>query len=158
MKTQNAKEWSGWGGIFHFDSTLPYKIRNFLRMWFIFSFPTKWQISYHLFLFPSRKKSHSICRQEYSPSFSQFFSTDSLKFVILMLCFFMPLCGYFFLPELTICHHQATILAKSPWAGGSNDLLGTKAQHRLSSVIPLVCHLPFLCWMSYTASFTKICH
>lgn len=45
------------------------KLGIFLCMWFIFSFPTKRQITYHLLLFPSRRKNHSICRQ-HSPSFS----------------------------------------------------------------------------------------
>lgn len=105
----------------------PLKLGNFLCTWFIFSFPAKWRISYHLFLFPSRRKNHSIHRQEYSLPFSQFFCTDSIKSVILVLCFFMALCGYVLLWELT-WYATTKLLSwlKVPGLGDLMSFLGPK--------------------------------
>lgn len=79
-----------------------------------------------LLLFPSRRKNHSICSQ-YSLSFSQFFCTNSLKFVILVLCFFMVLCGYFLLSELTWCATTKQLSwLKVPELGSLMTFLGSK--------------------------------
>lgn len=51
------------------------------------------------------------------------------------------------------CKPSSHYLGWNPSARGSNDLLGIKAQDRLSSLIPPVSHLTYHSWISLTASF-----